>query len=115
MSAANSVDAMTPLRWWTVLRRVTTEGPYINERLSVSRSHSRGGGGDLCCSLRGQIRGFGFARTSVFPAVSSEALVHPLRISLALSIVCMEASAVRRAAVEVTVAADTASNAKCSV
>lgn len=26
---------MTPSRWSTVLRRVTTEGPYINERMSV--------------------------------------------------------------------------------
>jgi hypothetical protein len=26
---------MTPLRWSTVLRRVTTEGPYMNERMSV--------------------------------------------------------------------------------
>jgi len=26
---------MTPSRWSTVLRGVTTEGPYINERMSV--------------------------------------------------------------------------------
>jgi hypothetical protein len=26
---------MTPSRWSTILRRVTTEGPYINERMSV--------------------------------------------------------------------------------
>jgi len=26
---------MTPSRWSTILRRVTTEGPYINEQMSV--------------------------------------------------------------------------------
>ena len=80
---------MTPSRWSTVLRRVTTEGPYINETDEYSRPHRCGAGGDLCRGLRGQIRGPSFARSSVFPALALSALVHPLRISLALSIVCL--------------------------
>ena len=63
---------MTPSRWSTVLRRVTTEGPYINERMSVLVLTVVVVAGMSAVAYAGQIRGFGFARSFVFPAISSE-------------------------------------------
>ena len=80
---------MTPSRWSTILRRVTTEGPYINERMSVLV---------LTIVLVAGISAVAFADKSVasfslaplyFLPLALSALVHPLRISLALSIVCL--------------------------
>ena len=80
---------MTPPRWATVLRRVTTEGPYINERLSILV---------LTVVVVAGISGVAYADKSVatvslaplyFLPLALSALVHPLRISLALSIVCL--------------------------
>lgn len=80
---------MTPSRWSTVLRRVTTEGPHINERMSVLV---------LTLAVVAGISAVAYADKSVasvslaplyFLPLALSALVHPLRISLALSIVCV--------------------------
>jgi len=80
---------MTPSRWSTVLRRVTTEGPYINEPISVLV---------LTLAVVAGISAVAYADKSVasvslaplyFLPLALSALVHPLRISLALSIVCV--------------------------
>ena len=80
---------MTPSRWSTILRRVTTEGPYINERMSVLV---------LTIVVLAGISAVAFADKSMasfslaplyFLPLALSALVHPLRISLALSIVCL--------------------------
>jgi serine phosphatase RsbU (regulator of sigma subunit) len=80
---------MTPSRWSTILRRVTSEGPYINERMSVLV---------LTIVVVAGISAVAFADKSVasfslaplyFLPLALSALVHPLRISLALSIVCL--------------------------
>ena len=80
---------MTPSRWSTVLRRVTTEGPYINERMSVLV---------LTVVVLSGVSAVAYADKSVAPVslaplyflpLALSALVHPLRISLALSIVCL--------------------------
>ena len=80
---------MTPSRWSTVLRRVTTEGPYINERMSVLV---------LTVVVLAGVSAVAYADKFVAPVslaplyflpLALSALVHPLRISLALSIVCL--------------------------
>src|SRR3984893_11878019 len=80
---------MTPSRWSTVLRRVTTEGPYINERMSVFV---------LSVVVLAGVSAVAYADKSVasvalaplyFLPLALSALVHPLGISLALSIVCL--------------------------
>ena len=80
---------MTPSRWSTILRKVTTEGPYIDERMSVLV---------LTIVVVAGISAVAFADKSVasfslaplyFLPLALSALVHPLRISLALSIVCL--------------------------
>ena len=80
---------MTPSRWSTVLHRVTTEGPYINERMSVLV---------LTVVVVAGISAVAYADKSVasvslaplyFLPLALSALVHPLRVSLALSIVCL--------------------------
>src|ERR1700730_1220269 len=80
---------MTPSRWSTILRRVTTEGPYINERMSVLV---------LTIVVVAGISAVAFADKSVtsfslaplyFLPLALSALVHPLRITIALSIVCL--------------------------
>jgi sigma-B regulation protein RsbU (phosphoserine phosphatase) len=80
---------MTPSRWSTVLRRVTTEGPYINERMSVLV---------LTVVVVAGMSGVAYVDKSVasvslaplyFLPLALSALLHPLRISLALSVVCL--------------------------
>jgi hypothetical protein len=84
-----SLDAMTPSRWSTILRRITNEGPYINERMSILV---------LTIVVVAGISAVAFADKSVasfslaplyFLPLALSALVHPLRISLALSILCV--------------------------
>jgi len=76
-------------RWSNVLRRVTTAGPYFNERLSVLV---------LSLVVVAGISTVAYADKSVasvslaplyFLPLALSALVHPLRVSLALSIVCL--------------------------
>ena len=80
---------MTPSRWSTVLRRITTEGPYVNERMSVLV---------LTVVVLAGVSAVAYADKSVasvsiaplyFLPLALSALVHPLRISLVLSIVCL--------------------------
>jgi serine phosphatase RsbU (regulator of sigma subunit) len=80
---------MTPSRWSTVLRRVTTEGPYINERMSVLV---------LTVVVVAGMSAVAYADKSVasvslaplyFLPLALSALLHPLRISFALSVVCL--------------------------
>ena len=81
--------AMSLSRWSTVLRRVTTEGPYVNEHLSVVV---------LTVMVAAGISAVAYADRSVasislaplyFLPLALSALVHPLRIGVALSIVCV--------------------------
>jgi serine phosphatase RsbU (regulator of sigma subunit) len=78
-----------PPRWSNVLRRVTTAGPYVNERLSIVV---------LTSVIAAGIAAVAYADRSVtslslaslyFLPLALSALVHPLRISIALSIVCL--------------------------
>ncbi len=76
-------------RWSNVLRRVTTAGPYLDERLStvvlalvVLVGICAAGYVDRSAAL------FSLAPLYFLPLALS-ALVHPLRISLALSILCL--------------------------
>ena len=80
---------MTPSRWSTVLRRVTTEGPYIDERMSILV---------LTVVVVAGISAVAYADKSVgsfslaplyFLPLALSALVHPLRVGLALSVVCL--------------------------
>ena len=80
---------MTPLRWSTVLRRVTTEGPYMNERMSVLV---------LTFVVMVGISAVAYADKSVasislaslyFLPLALSALIHPLRISFAFSVICL--------------------------
>ena len=80
---------MTLSRWSSVFRRVTTAGPYVNERLSILV---------LTFVVVAGISTVAYADKSVasvslaplyFLPLALSALVHPLRISLVLSIVCL--------------------------
>lgn len=75
--------------WSNVLHRVTTAGPYVNERLSILV---------LTSVIVAGIAAVAYADKSVtslslaslyFLPLALSALVHPLRISIALSIVCL--------------------------
>jgi len=75
--------------WSNVVHRVTTAGPYVNERLSVVA---------LTSVIVVGIAAVAYADRSVtslslaslyFLPLALSALVHPLRISIALSIVCL--------------------------
>jgi serine phosphatase RsbU (regulator of sigma subunit) len=80
---------MTPSRWSTVLRRVTTEGPYINERMSnLVLSFVVVAGISAVAYADKSAASVSLAPLYFLPLALS-ALVHPLRISLALSIVCL--------------------------
>lgn len=76
-------------RWSTVLRRVTTEGPHIDGRMSALV---------LTVVVVAGISAVAYVDKSVasvslaplyFLPLALSALVHPLRLSLALSIVCL--------------------------
>jgi serine phosphatase RsbU (regulator of sigma subunit) len=80
---------MTLSKWSNVLRRVTTAGPYFDERLSLAV---------LTLVVVAGISTVAYADQSVtsvslaplyFLPLAVSALVHPLRASLALSIVCL--------------------------
>lgn len=80
---------LRPSRWSNVLRRVTTAGPYVDERLStvvvtlvVLVGICAVGYADRSAAL------FSLAPLYFLPLALS-ALVHPLRISLALSVLCL--------------------------
>ena len=79
---------MTPPRWATVLRRVTTEGPYINERMSILVLTVVVVAGISAVAYADTVATVSLAPLYFLPLALS-ALVHPLRISLALSIVCL--------------------------
>ena len=76
-------------RWSSVFRRVTTAGPYVDERLSIFV---------LTLVVLAGICAVGYADKSValfslaplyFLPLALSALVHPLRVSLALSVLCL--------------------------
>jgi len=80
---------MMPPRWSNILGRVTSAGPYVNERLSIVV---------LTSVIAAGIAAVAYADRSVtslslaslyFLPLALSALVHPLRISIALSIVCL--------------------------
>src|SRR5260370_31381457 len=80
---------MKPTPGSTDIRRITTEGPYIDERMNVLV---------LTVVVVAGISAVAYADKSVasvslaplyFLPLALSALVHPLRISLALSIVCL--------------------------
>src|SRR6266852_9998141 len=83
------MDAMRFSRWSHVLRSVTTAGPYVDERLGTMV---------LTLAVLAGISAVGYADKSVasfslaplyFLPLALSALIHPLRVSLALSIVCL--------------------------
>src|ERR1700680_3913221 len=83
------MHTMRHSRWSNVLHRVTTAGPYVDERLSIlvlTLVVLAGIGAvayaDRFASL------FSLAPLYVLPLALST-LVHPLRISLALSVLCL--------------------------
>ena len=80
---------MKPSRWLNVLRRVTTAGPYVDGGLSIVV---------LTFVVIVGISAVGYADKSIssfslaplyFLPLALSALIHPLRISLALSVVCL--------------------------
>jgi len=80
---------MKPSRWLNVLRRVTTAGPYVDGGLSMVV---------LTFVVIVGISAVGYADKSIssfslaplyFLPLALSALIHPLRISLALSVVCL--------------------------
>jgi sigma-B regulation protein RsbU (phosphoserine phosphatase) len=77
------------LRWSNALRRVTTAGPYVEEKVSTIV---------LTFVIVAGIAGVAYADKSVtsltlaslyFLPLALSALIHPLRVSIALSIVCL--------------------------
>jgi serine phosphatase RsbU (regulator of sigma subunit) len=80
---------MLPPRWSNVLRRVSTAGPYVNEKLSVVVLTSLVVAGMAAVAYADQfMTPFSVAPLYFLPLALS-ALVHPLRISIGLSIVCL--------------------------
>jgi len=78
-----------PSRWSNVRRRFTTAGPYVNERLSIVVLTSVVVAGMSAVAYADKsVTSFSFAALYFLPLALS-ALVHPLRISIALSIVCL--------------------------
>src|ERR1700686_2124332 len=80
---------MTPSRWSTVLRRVTPEGPYINERMGVLVLPVVVLAGVPAVAYADKALATASLAPLYFLPLALSALVHPLRISLALSIVCL--------------------------
>ncbi len=83
------MDAMRFSRWSNVRRRVTTAGPYVDERLGTMV---------LTLAVLAGISAVGYADKSVasfslaplyFLLLALSALIHPLRVSLALSVLCL--------------------------
>lgn len=80
---------MRPSRWSTVLRRITTEGPYIDERTSALVLTGVVVAGICAVAyVDKSVASVSLAPLYFLPLALS-ALVHPLRISIALSIVCL--------------------------
>src|ERR1700692_1255271 len=80
---------MKPTPWSTVLRRISTEGPYIDERMSVLvLTVVVVAGISVVAYADKSVASFSLAPLYFLPLALS-ALAHPLRISLALSIVCL--------------------------
>src|ERR1700719_3564206 len=80
---------MMPPRWSNVLRRVTSAGPYVNERLSIAVLTSVVVVGMAVVAYADKsVTSFSLAPLYFLPLALS-ALVHPLRITIALSIVCL--------------------------
>ncbi len=76
-------------RWSNVLHRVTTAGPYVNERLSILALTSVIVAGIAAVAyVDRSVTSLSLASLYFLPLALS-ALVHPLRISIALSIVCL--------------------------
>ena len=80
---------MMPRRWSNVLRRVTAGGPYVNERMSIVVLSSVVMAGVAGVAYADQFMApLSLAPLYLLPLALS-ALVNPLRISIALSIVCL--------------------------
>lgn len=79
---------MSPPRWSSVLRRITTAGPYVNEKLGIVVLTSVVVAGVAAVAYADKsVNSFSLSPLYFLPLAIS-ALVHPLRISIALSIVC---------------------------
>lgn len=84
-----SLTHMIPPRWSNVLGRVTSAGPYVNERLSIAVLTSVVVVGMAVVAYADKsVTSFSLAPLYFLPLALS-ALVHPLRITIALSIVCL--------------------------
>jgi len=83
------IDTMMPPRWSNVLRRVTTAGPYVHERLSIVVLTSLVVAGMTALAYADKsVTSFSLAPL-YFLSLALSAPVHTLRISIALSIVCL--------------------------
>lgn len=80
---------MSLSRWSTVLRRVTTEGPYVNERLSVVVLTVLVAAGIAAVAYADRFVASISLAPLYFLPLALGALVHPLRVGVALSIVCV--------------------------
>src|ERR1039458_2908711 len=84
-----SLTHMMPPRWSNVLHRVASAGPYVNERLSIAVLTSVVVVGMAVVAYADKsVTSFSLAPLYFLPLALS-ALVHPLRITIALSIVCL--------------------------
>ena len=80
---------MSLSRWSTVLRRVTSEGPYVNEHLSVVvLTVLAAAGTSAVAHADRSVPSISLAPLYLLPLALS-ALVHPLRTGVALSIACV--------------------------
>jgi serine phosphatase RsbU (regulator of sigma subunit) len=80
---------MTLSRWSNVLRRVTTAGPYVNERLSILVLTFVVVAGIFTVAYADKSVASASLAPLYFLPLALSALVHPLRVSLALSVVCL--------------------------
>lgn len=82
-------NAMFRLRWSNIIRRVTTSGPYVDERVSVViLTLVVAVGLSAVAYAEKSIPSFAWAPLYIMPLALS-ALVHRLRVTLALAAICL--------------------------
>ena len=80
---------MLPSRWSNIIRRITTSGPYVDERISiVVLTLVVAFGLSVVAYAEKSVPSFSLAPLYVLPLALS-ALVHPLRVSLTLAAICL--------------------------
>jgi len=80
---------MLRLRWSNIIHRITTSGPYVDERISiVVLTLVVAVGLSAVAYAEKSVPSFSFAPLYILPLALS-ALVHPLRVSLVLAAICL--------------------------